>query len=241
MDHPIFLNKLETLAQKIAVARSLPPNEKEMLPHTNRVKQWAVWLAVALGFLPEQVSLIRYAAILHDIGKFRPDMRPLFFEVPGEFTKEQRKKAKVHAHYSASIVREFWQKWQLLPEDWMVCPVVLLIEGHHDNFVDLKREYKRRLMEGEFQALVREFAFLMQRSLVPKFEDLDDLVLQGSQILKTADYYATRIRGRHFVAAISEYDAYDEIVKRQGIEFDPKVVQVLGKLLCAPPSERRKF
>ena len=70
--------------------------------HTYRVAQTAALLAEALGLAGEQISLIRQAAPLHDVGKIAIPDRILLKE--GKLTDEEFNMMKMHASIGAALL-----------------------------------------------------------------------------------------------------------------------------------------
>src|SRR5690606_21297818 len=90
--------------------------------HSERVTEYTVLLAEKLGMPSEEIEQIRYAALLHDIGKIRiPD--PILNK-PGRLTEAEYSEMKLHPRYGADIMEPVRAFRPLLP--FMV--------HHHERF-----------------------------------------------------------------------------------------------------------
>lgn len=74
--------------------------------HTERVAGYAVGIAKAMGFTPEEIQTIQFGAILHDIGKVHTEDHIL--HKPGELTDEEWRTVKAHPIRGAEMVRGIW-------------------------------------------------------------------------------------------------------------------------------------
>lgn len=91
--------RLETL-QKLALAAEYRDNDT--YEHTERVASTAFLLAERLGLSPDEASLIRQAAPLHDIGKLAVSDAVLL--KPGKLSTEEFAQIKRHAAAGAAIL-----------------------------------------------------------------------------------------------------------------------------------------
>jgi putative nucleotidyltransferase with HDIG domain len=71
--------------------------------HTERVAEYAVGLARAMGFPPEEVQRIQFGAFLHDIGKVHTEDHVL--HKPDALTEEEWKIVKMHPVRGAEMVK----------------------------------------------------------------------------------------------------------------------------------------
>ncbi len=74
--------------------------------HTERVAEYAVGIARAMGFSPEEIQAIQFGAILHDIGKVHTEDHIL--HKAGELTDEEWRMVKAHPARGADMVRGIW-------------------------------------------------------------------------------------------------------------------------------------
>jgi putative nucleotidyltransferase with HDIG domain len=71
--------------------------------HTQRVTQWCIKLGKALGLNAKEMEIIRYAAILHDIGKLA--ISETILNKPGKLTNEEYEIIKTHPVIGANIIK----------------------------------------------------------------------------------------------------------------------------------------
>jgi putative nucleotidyltransferase with HDIG domain len=90
--------------------------------HSEGVSEMAVVIARKMGFPAEDVELIRFAGLVHDIGKVTISDKILCKK--DKLTPEEYMKLKMHAVASADIVRSLEQEKRLLP----------IILYHHERF-----------------------------------------------------------------------------------------------------------
>ncbi|TMQ71198.1 MAG: response regulator [Candidatus Eisenbacteria bacterium] len=70
--------------------------------HLRRIAGYSEQTALALGLPAEQARVVRYAGVLHDIGKI--GVREELLSKPGKLTREEQMELRKHAEYGASIV-----------------------------------------------------------------------------------------------------------------------------------------
>ncbi len=71
--------------------------------HTERVSEYAVGIAKAMDFTPEEVQTIQFGAILHDIGKL--DTNDSILQKPGALTDEEWRMVKAHPVRGAQMLQ----------------------------------------------------------------------------------------------------------------------------------------
>jgi diguanylate cyclase (GGDEF)-like protein len=71
--------------------------------HGQTVAAYAVALGEALGFKAQQLSRLRRAAVLHDVGKVA--VRAEILNTPGELTEEEYAEVKLHSNVGAAMLR----------------------------------------------------------------------------------------------------------------------------------------
>ncbi len=72
--------------------------------HSKRMAEYAMATAKELGFSMYDTRVVRYAAILHDIGKI--GVKDYILSKPGNLTKEEQKKMQEHSQIGADIVAQ---------------------------------------------------------------------------------------------------------------------------------------
>lgn len=90
--------------------------------HSVRVAEYAVMIAEAIGFTPDQVRRIEQAALLHDLGKVGVSRRVLAKEA--RLTDDEYAEIKRHPEIGAHIVADVPYLADLVP----------VIEHHHERF-----------------------------------------------------------------------------------------------------------
>ncbi|MGB9722628.1 MAG: HD-GYP domain-containing protein [Chloroflexia bacterium] len=105
-----------------ALASAIDARDPTTHRHSQAVTELAVALAEALGLSEEEVNTIRYAAILHDIGKIGIGEAILF--KPGPLTPQERAIVEAHPLVGASILAGIPYLEPLIP----------LILHHHERY-----------------------------------------------------------------------------------------------------------
>lgn len=111
------------LEAQISLLRDSLPAEFD---HSREVQRIAVALAEAAELTPEQINIVYYAGILHDIGKLDIDKSLLNF--PGSYSPQQREDMKQHVKYGFDRIH---------PID----PAIAKIVGMHHLFQTEERRY----------------------------------------------------------------------------------------------------
>lgn len=88
--------------------------------HQTRVTALSLALASALGFSADEQEILRFAALLHDIGKVYVPAD--FLNRPGTLRKEEFSVVKMHPEVGFDILKN-------LSDDW---PVATIIRQHHE-------------------------------------------------------------------------------------------------------------
>ena len=112
-----FRSVLEVLAASIDAKDSLTAG------HSSRVAQYAVGIALELGFNEEDIDTLNVAALLHDYGKLGTDDHIL--KKPGRLTPEEYEHIKEHVVNTRNILSKmtFSRKYRTVP---------LLASSHHE-------------------------------------------------------------------------------------------------------------
>jgi putative nucleotidyltransferase with HDIG domain len=99
----VLNSSLDSIITVIADAADNRFDDKE--GHSKRVGEMAYMLATNLGVDDENSTLVRYAAILHDIGKlYIPES--VLNANPGEISAEERDMLRDHPQYSYEMIKE---------------------------------------------------------------------------------------------------------------------------------------
>lgn len=139
--------------------------------HSTGVAQAALSMAATLELAPEQVSLVRRAALLHDIGKL--GVPSTILEKPGKLTDEERTVVLAHPRHSYEILcrvkafaelalvagahherldgRGYWQGWGA---DQLGLPARLLAVADVYDALSAERPYRPALPAQEVFAIM---------------------------------------------------------------------------------------
>ncbi len=109
------------------LAAAIEARDPGIQQHVDRVAQWAAQLAVRMGCGEDEVETIRWAAILHDVGKIGVPDEILF--KPGPLTDEEHRIMERHLDLGAQIV----QRTGFLPD---AVPLVRYHEERWDGSQD---------------------------------------------------------------------------------------------------------
>lgn len=86
-----------------ALANSIDARDPYTKGHSERVTAYAVMIAEGLDLGPEELELLRYAGLLHDIGKIR--IRDHILHKPGRLTDLEFSEMKKHPEYGVEIMQ----------------------------------------------------------------------------------------------------------------------------------------
>lgn len=86
-----------------ALANSIDARDPYTKGHSERVTAYAVMIAEELNLGAEDLELLRYAGLLHDIGKIR--IRDHILHKPGRLTDQEFSEMKKHPEYGVEIMQ----------------------------------------------------------------------------------------------------------------------------------------
>jgi putative nucleotidyltransferase with HDIG domain len=118
-----------------ALASLIDTRDPYALRHSQAVTELAITLAVAMGLDDEEIANIRYAAILHDIGKI--GISEAILSKPGPLLPSERAVVEAHPLVGVSILRNIPYMENIVP----------LIRHHHEHFDG--EGYPDRLRDGQ--------------------------------------------------------------------------------------------
>ncbi|MDR7522175.1 MAG: HD-GYP domain-containing protein [Armatimonadota bacterium] len=180
----ILLASIQMMAQ--AVDLKDPYTSK----HSQRVSQFSVRLARAMGLGEDEVERIRIGALMHDIGKIGISGR--IIRKPSKLTAEEHAIMREHPLVSADIIGPL----EILGES------AEMVRHHHENWDGTG--YPNGL-KGEEIPL-------------------------GSRIIFVADALDALVTHRPYRMGVPLAEALAIIKKNAGTQFDPAVVEALGRI-----------
>lgn len=105
--HALFVNSIR------ALANSIDARDPYTSGHSERVTTYAVMIAEQMGYEGEVLDDLRYASLLHDIGKIR--IRDHILHKPGRLTDEEFDEMKRHPEYGVEIMKPVRAFQKILP------------------------------------------------------------------------------------------------------------------------------
>lgn len=96
-----------------ALANAVDARDPYTSGHSERVTRFSVLIAIAMGFNGEALEELRYASLLHDIGKIR--IRDAILHKPGKLTDDEFEEMKRHPEYGVEIMQPVRAFQTILP------------------------------------------------------------------------------------------------------------------------------
>jgi len=181
-----------------AIANAIEARDPYTKGHSERVARFSKVIAEELNWDKNEIELIDWGGMLHDVGKIGiPDS---ILNKPGELTDDEYNKIKLHPLIGAKIVEDI----SFLEA---VTPYVL---DHHERFDG--KGYPRGVA-GE------------------------NISIKG-RLLAVADAFDAMTSDRTYRKALKPEDAFKEILRNGGTQFDPEIVRAFerawmsGKVIC---------
>lgn len=167
-----------------AFVRALDAVDGATALHSEKVAEYSTAIAEQMNLTPIQVNRVRWAALLHDVGKL--SIPSAVLNKPGPLTDAEWELIKRHPLESVRIVGNVTQLHSLLPA----------VRHHHER-VD-GRGYPDGVRGAQFPLEAR--------------------------IISVADAFDAMTSNRAYRPGLSTSEAYAELRRHAGTQFDPKVV-----------------
>ncbi|MEN3045966.1 MAG: HD domain-containing phosphohydrolase [Candidatus Hydrothermales bacterium] len=124
LQNALLFKKLERsyIESLLALVKAIEAKDPSLRGHSQRVSDLAVKLSKKFNLSEEEIKNIRYAALLHDVGKI--GIREYLLDKPGALSKEEMELMKEHINIGIEILKPITFLKQVLP----------LIKYHHENW-----------------------------------------------------------------------------------------------------------
>ncbi len=103
------------------LASAIDKMDRYTAGHSQRVAQYAVYLAKRIGMNDEEIEIVRQSALMHDIGKIGCVLN---LNKPGKLTDDEYERFKLHPVYGSDILRPIQFLHPLIPG----------VHLHHERF-----------------------------------------------------------------------------------------------------------
>lgn len=217
-----FLNSIKSLAY------ALEAKDKYTSGHSQRVAEMAVAIALELGILEDRVEKIRFAGLVHDIGKI--GVRESVLSKPGKLTDEEYRHIMSHPEIGERILSPVVEDGEILK----------IVRHHHENYDGtgypdgLPAE---EIPEGSRILAVAEAYTNISNNLTRK-----EKLSQGARILAVADAYDAMTSDRPYRRAMSPQAACANLESGKGKQFDPAIVDAFVKVMSKTAEDKsRKY
>ena len=224
----IFEQLKESHFQTIsALAEALDAKDATTGKHCDRLLQLASEVGERLGLDSEQQTCLRYAAVLHDIGKI--GISEAILQKPGKLTSEEYKQIRKHPKLGAEMVKRVR----------FLEPVAPLINAHHERYDG--KGYPNQLSGEEIPIEARIIAVIDSYDAMSSNRPYREALSREEAIQELQDYAGTQFDPRvveEFLAVIDEEEAPSSeqgceserdlsaarnLVSKNLLDVDPKV------------------
>ena len=185
-----------------ALSDAIEAKDSNTHGHSSRVLIFCELTGIALGWNQQTMEQLRYAAILHDIGKI--GIPEELLNKSTALTSEEFDVVKNHPVLGARIIHN-------IPHLEQASTAIL---QHHEYYSG--HGYPAGLSGEEISPLAK--------------------------ILAISDAYDAMTSGRPYRPALTESEAYDELHKCAGSQFDPEIIKVFCEAIpaLAEVAEKRR-
>jgi putative two-component system response regulator len=164
--------------------------------HSSGVSEMAVAICQKLALPEENIEKIRFAGLVHDIGKI--GIKESILNKPGKLSHEEYQHIMMHPEIGERILSP-------IIDD---CEILKAVRHHHERYDGTG--YPDSLGNEEIPF--------------------------GARIMAVADAYDAMTAERPYRRAMSSQNAFSEIERQKGIQFDPVVVDALAQVLSEKTS-----
>src|SRR5688500_4495623 len=185
---------------------AITPKDHYTSDHALMVARLSWLVGVELGLSEEELEWLVHGALLHDLGKL--GVADEILEKPGTLTEEEWALIKRHPEVGARMI-----------EPLEVLSGALPVIRHHHERPD-GTGYPAGLEGDEIPLAARIVAAV----------DAYDVMLRGGP------YRPNRYRPNHYRPKSSPAEAFQELRREAGRQFDVRVVEAMGRLLGDPKS-----
>lgn len=208
-----FLNSIKSLAF------ALEAKDKYTSGHSQRVAEMAVATARELGMPGDEVEKIRFAGLVHDIGKM--GVRESVLNKPGELTNEEYHQIISHCAIGERILSPIMEDKDILE----------MVRHHHERYDGTG--YPDGLSGEQIPQGANILAVAEACTNISCDEASKGKLSRGARILAVADAYDAMTSDRPYRKAMSPQHACGELQKGKGKQFDPVIVdaflEVIGR------------
>jgi putative two-component system response regulator len=206
-----FFNSITSLVY------ALEAKDKYTSGHSQRVADIAVQIARELGVSEDKLEKIKFAGLVHDIGKI--GVRESILNKPGPLTAEEYRHVMHHCELGERILSPIVEDKDILE----------MVKYHHEYYNG--NGYPNKLHADEIPEGAKILAVADAFSNIIGGSKENKGIANGSQILAVADSYDAMTSDRPYRKAMSTEKACAELEREKGKQFDPVVVDALFRLL----------
>ena len=196
---------------------ALEAKDKYTSGHSQRVSKIAENIGNALGLSEEKLQRLKFAGLVHDIGKI--GVRESILNKPGKLTLEEYKHIMTHCELGEHILSPVIEDKEILD----------MVKYHHEHYDGNGYPHKLKAAEipegAKIIAVADAYCNMLEKNTGKK--NLN----RGAQILAVADAYDAMTSDRPYRGAMSMEDACTELAREKGKQFDPVIVDALLRII----------
>jgi putative two-component system response regulator len=196
---------------------ALEAKDKYTSGHSQRVADIAVQIARELGVSDEKLEKIKFAGLVHDIGKI--GVRESILNKPGPLTDEEYRHVMNHCELGERILSPIVEDKDILE----------MVKYHHERYDG--NGYPNKLHAEDIPEGAKILAVADAFLNIIEGRKRNKEINNGYQILAVADSYDAMTSDRPYRKAMSTEKACVELKRGKGKQFDPVVVDALFSLI----------